>query len=584
MIVKFTLPINCLCFTFHKFTCHFAPAGFSTSTCKPARHLKVSLITLLLCFLSMACFATPGSGTVYNHYVAVTNINPTCQPQITIGALSSYPDNIHFMPNQRVLIIQMKGATISGLNDPTYGDITNKGSAGNFEFATIINRVGDVVTFSQKLKNFYSIFDKVQLVTVSSLPVYSSALSCAPWNGTLGIGGVLVLENTQSITIGGDINVDELGFAGGIVSNLHNGLYGILDYIPTSSSTPGIDYGGGKGEGICDIAPPLNFMRGKAANGGGGGNEMNAGGGGGSNFGYGGKGGFELASGNDLGGIGGAPLGTIIGLAEKVFMGGGGGGGHQGDINVPQTSDATPGGNGGGIVIIKTPVLNASSALSITANGASALPAGALRGSPGGGDDGAGGGGAGGTVLLYVNSYGNNFSVSANGGNGGDNPAQYPCHAPGGGGGGGFIGYSSLAPFSMTVNGGAAGAGPSAIGSSCGNYGATAGFNGGTLVGIIPLQSPPSNQTICAGRQWHQLLMVSHRHAQLQHLQRSFSKSAHYHYLYGYRKLCRMQQCQHCYSHGINQCTCYYYKRYCLLGKPYPAHRECTGYDSLPMV
>lgn len=465
------------------------------------------LFFVLFSTLKFSLFAQ--TGTVVNKYVAVTNINNSslCAPQVTIGATGQYADNPSFTVGSQVIIIQMKGAVIDGRDRMEYGNITDYGYSGNYEFATISSRPAgsDVLTFSARLVNNYDPMGQVQLVLVSTAPSYASAITCAPWNGSLGIGGVVALSNSSSITLGGNIDVSGMGFTGGAVSSLFF-IPGnpplVSDYYPTSSTSPGNDYGGGKGEGITSIATSSNWLRGKAANGGGGANYLNAGGGGGSNFGSGGKGGFQVGTTNDIGGVGGADMSVNIGAALKAYLGGGGGGGHQGDSYSPQTADATPGANGGGIIIISTPLLTSTAPFNIWANGLDAF---ATNHNGGIGDDGAGGGGGGGSVLLFVGSYGpNSFDIEAKGGNGGDNSMSGTCHAPGGGGGGGYIAYSTTSISSPTnVSGGNAGSVHS--GNICGSpntaphFGAVAGNNGATIPSIVMPQPGPCCPTTVTG-------------------------------------------------------------------------------------
>ncbi|MCS6906240.1 MAG: T9SS C-terminal target domain-containing protein, partial [Bacteroidia bacterium] len=83
---------------------------------------------------------------------------------------------------------------------------------------------------------------------------------------------------------------------------------------------------------------------------------------------------------------------------------------------------ATPGTNGGGIIIIKSNVIQASGgSIKAFANDAVFTSG-----------DGSGGGGAGGTVLLHTNNITGNLTIDVHGGKGGDNSG----HGPGGGGGG----------------------------------------------------------------------------------------------------------------------------------------------------
>ena len=135
----------------------------------------------------------------------------------------------------------------------------------------------------------------------------------------------------------------------------------------------------------------------------------------------------------DIGGRGGQSL-SYTNVLNKVFLGGGGGGGQQNNLQ------ATPGTNGGGIVIIR--------ANSITGNGftinASAFAV--LTG----GCDGTGGGGGGGSILLDVAAFNGPLNVNAKGGDG----AFPTCYLQGasGGGGGGCVWSKMPLPVNVSFN------------------------------------------------------------------------------------------------------------------------------------
>ena len=119
----------------------------------------------------------------------------------------------------------------------------------------------------------------------------------------------------------------------------------------------------------------------------------------------------------DIGGRGGQAL-SYSNLINKIFLGGGGGGGHQNDLQ------ATPGTNGGGIVILRANTI-IGNGNSINASAFDVLP---------GGCDGTGGGGGGGTVLMDVDNFTGALNVNVKGGDGAF-PTGYLQGASGGGGG-----------------------------------------------------------------------------------------------------------------------------------------------------
>ncbi len=135
----------------------------------------------------------------------------------------------------------------------------------------------------------------------------------------------------------------------------------------------------------------------------------------------------------DIGGRGGQQL-SYTNILNKVFLGGGGGGGQQNNLQ------ATPGTNGGGIVIIRANTV-IGNGYTIDASTFDVLT---------GGCDGTGGGGGGGTVLLDVDNFTGFLNVNAKGGDG----AFPTCYLQGasGGGGGGCIWSKTTLPTNVSFN------------------------------------------------------------------------------------------------------------------------------------
>jgi hypothetical protein len=128
-------------------------------------------------------------------------------------------------------------------------------------------------------------------------------------------------------------------------------------------------------------------------------------------------------------------------------MGGGGGAGHANNGSV----FSNYGGNGGGIIFIWAVNLNGNN-YPISANG----------GNGGGSNsDGAGGGGAGGSIIMHVTNYTSNVFIKADGGSGGlsdDGGVVGRCFGGGGGGSGGAVYFTGATPaVTVSFNGGAAG-------------------------------------------------------------------------------------------------------------------------------
>ncbi|PIB26904.1 hypothetical protein BFP77_14080 [Maribacter sp. 4U21] len=377
---------------------------------------------------------------VINDYTRVTAINCSFGGEIQVANSGA------FSVGQKVLLIQMQGATIDQSDNSSFGTITNYNSAGKYEIQEIAAISGNNISMSYALENDYNISGRVQMV---SIPEYVGAsingtLTCQPWNGST--GGVLIFF-TDFVEQTANIDVSGRGFRGGTRSS--NGNPGnLIGYrYPLGNS------GGEKGEGIAAYINNRQAGMGAQANGGGGGNSQNAGGAGGGNYGAGGDGGgFNRTT---TRGRQGKALTNQL-SENRIFMGGGGGASHQ------DSGHGRDGGNGGGIVIIKANGYNGSGR-NIDVSGDNGLTA--------SGNDGSAGGGAAGSIILETTTSSPfNINLIARGGDGGNSNGG---HGKGGGGGGGFI-CTSLALGGGTSSNVARGVrGPSGS-----NNGAQNGSNG----------------------------------------------------------------------------------------------------------
>jgi hypothetical protein len=394
--------------------------------------------------------ATDISGIV-NTYHSVYDIVPAkaCFLVTNAGALNE---------NTRVLIIQMKGASILTGTGATFGDTTSLNQAGHYEVGTICAVIGDSVFLFHDILNTYDYTSgKVQMVQFAEY--YSARVvgQIRPqlWDNASGTGGVVAIAVDESLELTAPIYADTAGYKGGLF-HLHSGACNFFQQAGTAYAYDATDpshlNGAYKGEGVADVPSTLDGAKGAPANGGGGGNNHNNSGGGGANLTAGGRGGGNTSSGpsgcnitNNMG-LGGKALRSWNG--KKIFAGGGGGAGHT-NFN----ASTTGGGNGGGIVFIHANNLIGGSQ-TISANG----EVGALSNS-----DGAGGGGAGGTIIMDVTTYTGTVNIEANGGNGGNSddvgvPSR--CFGGGGGGSGGaiyFTGSFPSLPVAYTVNFGTGG-------------------------------------------------------------------------------------------------------------------------------
>ncbi len=419
---------------------------------------------ILLCFSLAAFFAPqksegqPISGVINRYYNVTAIVNNGTYNSYSYSGIT-LDDITDLSVGDRVLIIQMKGATIDETNSSNFGNISAIGNAGKYEFSSICGFLNNTIVLSNHLLNTYDIAS-VQVVRV---PVFSDVtiggtLQAAEWNPVAETGGVIAFEATGTVTMSANISADSAGFKGGPLfrnTSYHCGSQSAWYYGLTGNQ------GGPKGEGIAAFILNKEYGRGMQANGGGGGNEDNTGGGGGGNYAAGGNGGNKE-------GTCGATTHGEPGLAlngfgyslvnNRVFLGGAGGNGESNnDYGGASVSEGTPGGDGGGLIFIKANEL-VGNGFAISANGAQGVnPYLPVKTEAAG--DGGGGGGAAGAVMLDIITYTGNVTIQARGANGSNAGFQAQCPGPGGGGGGGVIWTSSALPVNVTTSvlGGAAG-------------------------------------------------------------------------------------------------------------------------------
>ena len=347
-----------------------------------------------------------------------------------------------FAPGDTVLLIQMKGAIINTPNNSGFGFLQDQfGSPGGSEFLIVnsVNIADSEIVFTADIIGNYDPDGVVQIVRV---PYYESAIVDGPvtaplWDSDAGTGGVIVMIVGGVLDLHAPISADGLGFEGGKPA-LGDGICASED--PEARNRFFFDasqlLGGFKGEGVAvqnDIAQPLypEFARGKGAlyTGGGGGNGRFSGGGGGGHIGTGGNGDWEdevCVFISDIMGIRGYSLSSDF--PDGIFHGSGGGSSTYID-----GSTGSPGGRGGGTVIII--------ADKISGNGHTISAAGAIPPVTASGEAGAGGGGAGGTVAISVVTFGTTpLLLDASGGPGGNTASD---RGAGGGGGGGRVWLST---------------------------------------------------------------------------------------------------------------------------------------------
>ncbi len=419
-----------------------------------AKHLQVEkksrffvILFFLLTYVTTGYSQHSISGVV-NQYTKVISVDGL--DRVTVADASA------FHPKDTTLIIQMKGVSINGSKGDNFGLVEDVNQTGKYEFIIIDTILaGNQVVFTADLANLYEPDASVQLVRV---PGYSNVrvtgqVTCQPWDSSLGTGGIVAFLVGNTLTLDADIDVSGRGFIGGAVVDGNGDCSESDASYSDSYFASGSDSAGYKGEGLAcfvklvgdprhPVEPDYLEGRGTMFSGGGGGNAKHTGGGGGAMYGVGGLGGVESTSctaPGDVGGKGGQSLESGITdwvSGKRVFMGSGGGAGTQsGGLT------ATPGGNGGGLVIIMADTV-VGNGHAIRADGVSVSAAAMAAG---------GGGGGGGMILLDTRSYKSALNASVHGGAGGNTNGTDTTGA-GGGGGGGIIWCShSSAPANLTT-------------------------------------------------------------------------------------------------------------------------------------
>ena len=429
------------------------------------------------------------SGQIINSYIKVNTV--LNQEDFNVDSVIVDGIPAAFSDGDTVIIIQMNGAEFG---ENRTAQVSNINNAGKYEFIIINNINGSTIVFNSVLARNYDNGQAIQMVKVSTREnmVLSGNYTADPWNGET--GGVFALMVHDTLFMNGTIDVSGQGFRGGDPTS-DNFIDDCVNATALYYTSNADDSAGLKGEG--PVLKGYNKMRGigRVLNGGGGGNGKFSGGAGGGNYGSGGSGGrvaedcIALADNLAIGGLLNVPATYYKNESNLIFMGGGGGTSTSNAAN-----PATKGGDGGGIVIIIAQHLVANGG-SISADGESVNGVATAGGS---------GGGGGGIVLLDINGFsGNNLTVTAKGGKGGDTPEVSGNYAGSGGGGGGGIIWHYGNTLSSAIQVGLDGGD---FGEAGFTYNGTGGESGVVLSG---LQTPltgflfnimPEGQKICGGQ------------------------------------------------------------------------------------
>ena len=110
--------------------------------------MKKHITLLSFLFISGFVFGQTSISGVININTAVDSIN-YCSNTIYVGSAVGYA------VGDRVLIIQMKGATVNLTNTASFGNITAYNNAGNYEFGTISTVSGTAIQLENTLLRNY---------------------------------------------------------------------------------------------------------------------------------------------------------------------------------------------------------------------------------------------------------------------------------------------------------------------------------------------------------------------------------------------------------------------------------------------
>lgn len=271
--------------------------------------MRKSILLTFFCLVFAVLFAQRGkngnltvtSTVKINEYTYLTANAPAGSSVITVANSALNLNNrftANLAPGDLIMLIQMQGATLNGMINPSnhlglpkdssWGNIISYNNCGNYEFAEV-SAVPSATSIKLDCPLQYSYTDtgKVQIVRVpryNNLTINSGGtITCDSWDSAIGGIVAIEVENNTIINSGGAINADSAGFRGGVYNTEDSIGWGIGDFASRLQT-----YGKEKGEGIGGYEWSYAKYGGKEGmgapgNGGGGGNAQNGGGGGGAN-------------------------------------------------------------------------------------------------------------------------------------------------------------------------------------------------------------------------------------------------------------------------------------------------------------
>ncbi|MCI4671606.1 MAG: hypothetical protein MRZ79_25915 [Bacteroidia bacterium] len=152
---------------------------------------------------------------VINDYAHVSDLD-------VVTSLMTVDDATPFSSDDRVLLIQMRGAAIFTTNNSSYGGVNGLNGAGSYMFARVcnVNTGTNEISLQESIDpSFASTGLDSAGIQLIRIPFYTGdvfvngTLTADPWDGQK--GGVLVFEANGKVILDADLNVDGLGFRGG---------------------------------------------------------------------------------------------------------------------------------------------------------------------------------------------------------------------------------------------------------------------------------------------------------------------------------------------------------------------------------
>src|SRR5258706_3253383 len=177
---------------------------------------KISVASFFILLFSISvCAQTATISGIVNTYHKVVEIIPSkaCVRVANISGLNV---------NSRVMLVQMKGASINTTTTSAFGDTTSLNEAGNYEIGTVCYIIGDSVFLFHNLLNTYNTSTgKVQLVQFAE---YYSAnvvdtVKAAAWDSVASTGGGMALFVDNGNTLHVPVYSDSSGNSGGAYYN-----------------------------------------------------------------------------------------------------------------------------------------------------------------------------------------------------------------------------------------------------------------------------------------------------------------------------------------------------------------------------